>query len=66
MFFNKEFFIGWIWVASVGPVGGMLSFSLRTYLDLGITLAAFPASIGYNAYHYLSNTSARLVIGFVC
>ena len=50
-------------MASIGPVSGMLSFSIIIYLDLGITLAVFLASIGYSAYHYFYST--RLVIGFI-
>lgn len=50
----KEFSIGWIWMASIGPVSGMLSLSIITYLHLGIILAVFLASRGYSAYHYFS------------
>ena len=41
-------------MASIGPVSGMPYFSIIIYLDLGIILEVFLASIGYSAYHYLS------------
>ena len=51
---DKEFSVGWIWMASTGAVSGMPYFSIIIYLDLGIILEVFLASIGYSAYHYLS------------